>query len=439
MIPRSIAFIRSSVASGTGVKAPMPPVFGPRSPSSRRLWSRALPMIAQSAPSQIAKTESSGPSSRSWRTSRSPARPSSRRRPMRSIAAMASAAVSQTTTPLPRARPSALTTSRPAVIAHDCDRVVRGRRSGEGPRPRVRHAGDREDVRGPGLARLDPRGGGRRAERRDPGRLERVHDPEGERVVRSDDDEVGPLGRAPGRDGGDVGRLDRHERRQLRDPGVAGSRVELDARSVGRELPADRVLATTPTDDEDPRRPQGRGTRHRFVAGGADLIAQRECRATRVVGEDDAPRRVDEQAAPGRVDARRDGLRGAAALRAHAGDEERHPGAELTGPSQLVRVGRPDDEHAVAVLVPLVADATRDDLPQRLVADTQVLELARARVARPTEDDADAVGAVEERAQGTAPDVGLERHRVEPEPVEERGGIDLVRAARYRRASRRRS
>ena len=84
----------------------MPPVFGPRSPSKARLWSWAVPRKRQSVPSVRTKSEASSPVMNSSMTTRAPG-PSAK---IASRAAWASAAVSATVTPLPAARPSALTT-----------------------------------------------------------------------------------------------------------------------------------------------------------------------------------------------------------------------------------------------------------------------------------------------------------------------------------------
>ena len=61
---------------GTGANEPMPPVFGPWSPSSARLKSCAVGSADAETPSQSANTDTSGPSSSSSITS-GPASPSS--------------------------------------------------------------------------------------------------------------------------------------------------------------------------------------------------------------------------------------------------------------------------------------------------------------------------------------------------------------------------
>ncbi len=91
----------------------MPPVFGPRSPSNSRLWSRAGgSATSPPLPSDSAIRLASGPWSRSSTTTR--AEPAAK---SRSIAATASSALDATTTPLPAARPSALTTTLPPLRA----------------------------------------------------------------------------------------------------------------------------------------------------------------------------------------------------------------------------------------------------------------------------------------------------------------------------------
>src|SRR5436190_23947331 len=88
----------------TGEYEPMPPVFGPVSPSNARLKSRADGNGSAFAPSQRANTEISVPSNNSSTTNISPSDETA------GSAASSSSWVRQTNTPLPAARPSALTT-----------------------------------------------------------------------------------------------------------------------------------------------------------------------------------------------------------------------------------------------------------------------------------------------------------------------------------------
>jgi hypothetical protein len=87
----------------------MPPVFGPVSPSPTRLWSCEVASGSTCSPSTITMKLASSPSRNCSTTTVSPALP---RLPanMASMAAIASSAVGAMTTPLPAARPSALTT-----------------------------------------------------------------------------------------------------------------------------------------------------------------------------------------------------------------------------------------------------------------------------------------------------------------------------------------
>ena len=89
----------------------MPPVLGPVSPSPIRLWSCAAPSSRASVPSQSANSDTSSPRRHSSITTDRPAAPRWSCRISCSIAASASASVPATTTPLPAANPSALTTS----------------------------------------------------------------------------------------------------------------------------------------------------------------------------------------------------------------------------------------------------------------------------------------------------------------------------------------
>ncbi len=95
----------------------MPPVFGPLSPSCARLKSRAGASGITSVPSVTARIDSSGPSRSSSMTTVAPLRPNFPCTSIASIAAPASSTFVQTTTPLPRASPSALTATRPSRLA----------------------------------------------------------------------------------------------------------------------------------------------------------------------------------------------------------------------------------------------------------------------------------------------------------------------------------
>ena len=105
------------MASRGGLTAPMPPVFGPRSPSSSRLWSRAGASGSTAEPSVSAITDSSGPSNRSSTSRRGGVGPCEPAIHSSSIARRAPAASSQTTTPFPAARPSSFTTQAPRTYA----------------------------------------------------------------------------------------------------------------------------------------------------------------------------------------------------------------------------------------------------------------------------------------------------------------------------------
>ena len=104
----------------------MPPVFGPSSPSPMRLKSCAAGSGTATSPAHSASSETSGPSSRSSITSRRPASPRVPATRKVDAARSASSASSQTTTPLPAASPSALTTTRPpdAAIAARASAMV---------------------------------------------------------------------------------------------------------------------------------------------------------------------------------------------------------------------------------------------------------------------------------------------------------------------------
>mmetsp|Transcript_102719 Transcript_102719/g.296940 ORF Transcript_102719/g.296940 Transcript_102719/m.296940 type:complete len:233 (+) Transcript_102719:2170-2868(+) len=111
---RMVVLMRSSISSltvGVGAKAPMPPVFGPWSPSKIRLWSCAGGRTATRSPSVSASTEHSAPTNRRSRTSSSPAAPMAPFSRKSRTAFFASSRLSGTITPLPAARPLAFTTT----------------------------------------------------------------------------------------------------------------------------------------------------------------------------------------------------------------------------------------------------------------------------------------------------------------------------------------
>ena len=111
MICCMISASSAAVTTGAGEQAPMPPVFGPWSPSSTRLWSCEVASGTTVVPSESAMKDTSSPSRNSSTTTRLPASPNRRPRMSSSIASSASATVRQMKTPLPPAMPSALTTT----------------------------------------------------------------------------------------------------------------------------------------------------------------------------------------------------------------------------------------------------------------------------------------------------------------------------------------
>ena len=98
----------------------MPPVLGPRSPSSARLWSWEEARYRARRPSHRARIEASSPCRHSSISTVSAAAPSRRRPISPASASRASAREPQTVTPLPPARPPALTTRGPSGIARTC-------------------------------------------------------------------------------------------------------------------------------------------------------------------------------------------------------------------------------------------------------------------------------------------------------------------------------
>ena len=205
----------------------MPPVFGPSSPSRRRLWSRAAGRATTSRPSVIAMTLASRPTSRSSiRTTRSgPARKSrSRYGPTaRGVAGIVDA--------------DALAGGEPVLLD---DEAATGRRRTTAPPPSPRPPTGRRWPRPSGhrrpgcdlvaerLGRLDPGGRGGGPERHDAGRPQRVGQAVGQRLLRADDRE-----------------LDRVRAGDVHDRGVVGGRAPSTQRTRGSSPIASLPGATT--------------------------------------------------------------------------------------------------------------------------------------------------------------------------------------------------
>ena len=258
--PRPAPGSRRPGGPRAGCTPPCPRCSGRDRRRPSRLWSRESGSARASRPSHRAIRLASRPWSRSSTTTRSPG--ASR---ALAIAASASARSSQTVTPLPAARPSALTTT-PAPSGVERPRE-RQRRLHVLERVRARHAdaGRGGDLVAERLAALDPCGGGRRTEDRDPGGDERIGDPGRERRLRSDDDELGRLAPSERDHGGPVERIDvgaAHPRLACDRVAPRGDDHLVDAR-LRAELPGQRMLATAAPHDEDPgRHQQARSVAH---------------------------------------------------------------------------------------------------------------------------------------------------------------------------------
>ncbi len=172
-------------STGAGQYAPIPPVFGPRSPSRSRLWSCAGGSSTYRAPSHRAMTLTSSPSSTSSSTSVRPASPSAA---SARTAATASSTPCATMTPLPAASPSAFTTTEPRPRAQASASAHRGERP---PGGRADPGGEHH-LLGEGLAALEPRGGGVGTEHRDARAPERVGHARHQRRLGPHHHQIGP-------------------------------------------------------------------------------------------------------------------------------------------------------------------------------------------------------------------------------------------------------
>ena len=166
----------------------MPPVLGPVSPSPARLKSWAATRTRARTPSQIAMTESSGPVRPSSMTTRRPAPPKVAPESLARASAIASSRSAVTSTPLPAASPSVLTTHGPGS----------DRRNSRGRTDLVkdavaggRHTGVRQHVLHPGFGALQPGPVGARPEDQSAGGSQPIGQATYERLLGPDHEQVG--------------------------------------------------------------------------------------------------------------------------------------------------------------------------------------------------------------------------------------------------------
>ena len=198
-------------------------------------------------PSDRAKNESSSPSRNSSSTSvvsRAPVSVPSKRPP---AARKASAVVRQMMTPLPAARPSALTTT---------GREKRGSSSATSSRSvqaacaAVGMSCRRIKSLGEGLRGFKHRGGLCGAENAQTVGLEAIGEAEGKRDFRADDDQGGALGQGERNDGVRIRDRNGDAAAEVGDAGVAGKAEEVDVGGAAKG-PGKGVLAAAAADQED--------------------------------------------------------------------------------------------------------------------------------------------------------------------------------------------
>lgn len=162
-----------------------------------------------------------------------------------------------------------------------------------------------------------------------------------------------------------------------------------------------------------------------FLAGGFGEVIT-------IAGVDDAAGGVEDHSPALAVAGGCGGSFEVSALGTDAGHEEEHVVTDdLPGSIQFFWVGGTDDEGAVAVLVPLLGDATPDMQPERRgrVADEQVLELAAAGVAGLGEEDEALVLVLQERRHGFPAEVGMEGDGVDLQLFESQCDVAAVGVA----------
>ena len=160
----------------------MPPVLGPVSPLPSRLKSCAGASGTTCSPSVMQNNDTSGPSRYSSTTTGAPAARH------RCACARASSRSSVTTTPLPAASPSSLTT----YGAPSASSASAPRRRSRRPGPRGRDLGRGHHLLGEGLAALELRRLAAGAEAGDPARRARRRRRRPPAGPRAHDDQVGP-------------------------------------------------------------------------------------------------------------------------------------------------------------------------------------------------------------------------------------------------------
>ena len=194
--------------------------------------------------------------------------------------------------------------------------------------------------------------------------------------------------------------------------------------------PASSASSPSPPDRRTQLVPRARGLAARcasrvaigFGAGGVGEVGA-------VRGVEHGSRRVDDHAEAGAVGAGCDGGLDVAALRAHAGHQQRQVADDGPHLPQLVGVGGTDHEAAVADVVPLVGHSPGDVGVQRLAVDHQRLEVAAARVAGAAQHEHATVGVAQERLDRVGAQVRVHGDDVGAVAVERFAGVLLGGAA----------
>ena len=189
---------------------------------------------------------------RSSTTMVAPLRPNRLSTSIASTAASDSPTLVQTITPLPRARPSALTATRPSAVA--------------GPRPGRPGLGEDLELGGGDvralhqrfrerLARFDASRAAVRAEDVEAGAAQRVAHAGVDRRLGPEDHEPEPLALGEVDDAYDVGGADRDVARHAAGAAIAGRAVDALDELRLHAFPHERVLASPGPDDKDLHRP----------------------------------------------------------------------------------------------------------------------------------------------------------------------------------------
>lgn len=158
------------------------------------------------------------------------------------------------------------------------------------------------------------------------------------------------------------------------------------------------------------------------------LIPRRLRKVSPRRSEDDAARSVDHHATTALIATREYGFLKIAALCSDAGNEDRHISNEIAYTVKFCREGRPHNEAAVFVLIPLRCYPTGDIRIEGIaVINDEVLKFVRPFIGRATQNDHAFIRAIQKRLQSLLSEIRMNGNSVAPEPVKRAHEVAEVR------------